>query len=104
MLAQGTYASVSLAALTTKRVDRFDCLAAALDEINEVWVRLVLRTRDKASADGFGRLFPWIGLSGPAYTCGFHGLHNTGELLGIWPTLIERERVEPGVRIEIIEA
>src|SRR5438105_4462113 len=23
--------------------------------------------------------FPWMGLSGPAYTCGFHGRHNTGE-------------------------
>jgi hypothetical protein len=77
--------------------------AAALDELNEVWVRLALRTRDKSAADGFGRLFPWMGLSGPAYTCGFHGLHNIGELLGIWPTLIARERVEPGIRIEIIE-
>jgi DNA-binding CsgD family transcriptional regulator len=35
MLAQGSYASVSLAALPSKRVDRFDSLAAALDEINE---------------------------------------------------------------------
>jgi len=73
------------------------------DELNEVWVRLVLRTREKAAADGFGRLFPWMGLSGPAYTCGFHGLHNTGELLGIWPTLIERDEVERDVRIAIIE-
>jgi hypothetical protein len=77
---------------------------ADVGELNEVWVRLVLRTRDKAAAEGFGRLFPWMGLSGPAYTCGFHGLHHTGELLGIWPTLIERERVEPQIRIEIIEA
>ena len=35
MLAQGSYASVSLTALPSKRVDRFDSLAAALDEINE---------------------------------------------------------------------
>jgi hypothetical protein len=74
------------------------------EALNEVWVRLVLRTRDKGAADGFGRLFPWMGLSGPAYTCGFHGLHNTGELLGIWPTLIAREHVEPRIRIEIIES
>jgi hypothetical protein len=74
------------------------------EELNEVWVRLVLRTRDKGAADGFGRLFPWMGLSGPAYTCGFHGLHNTGELLGIWPTLIARAHVEPRIRIEIIES
>ena len=77
-------------------------LPQKLDELNEVWVRMVMRTQHKAAADGFGRLFPWMGLSGPAYTCGFHGLHNTGELLGIWPTLVERERVEPAVRIEVI--
>ena len=40
------------------------------DEINEVWVRLVLRTGDKGAAAGFGRLFPWMGLSGPAGPCG----------------------------------
>jgi hypothetical protein len=78
-------------------------LPERLDELNEVWVRMVLRTREKSAADGFGRLFPWMGLSGPAYTCGFHGLHDTGELLGIWPTLVERERLEPGIAIEIIE-
>ena len=71
--------------------------------LNEVWVRMVLRTQDKAAADGFGRLFPWMGLSGPAYTCGFHGLHNTGELLGIWPTLVDRHLVEPNIRIEVID-
>jgi hypothetical protein len=71
--------------------------------LNEVWIRMVLRTQEKSAADGFGRLFPWMGLSGPAYTCGFHGLHNTGELLGIWPTLVDRNLVEPKVRIEVID-
>lgn len=74
----------------------------ALNALNEVWTRLVLRTPDKAAADGFGRLFPWLALSGPAYTCGFTGLHNTSELLGIWPTLIPRALVEPGVRVELL--
>lgn len=77
--------------------------AEALAELNEVWVRLVLRTRDKKAADGFGRLFPWMGLSGPAYTCGFHGLHNTSELLGIWPALIDRSLVEPNTRVELLQ-
>jgi len=75
----------------------------ALADLNEVWVRMVLRTRDKKAADGFGRLFPWMGLSGPAYTCGFHGLHNTSELLGIWPALIDRSLVEPNTRIEMVQ-
>jgi hypothetical protein len=72
-------------------------------ELNEVWVRLVLRTAERPVAEGFGRLFPWMALSGPAYTCGFSGLHAAGELLGIWPTLIEREAVEPNVIVEVIE-
>ncbi|MDW5443996.1 acyclic terpene utilization AtuA family protein [Polaromonas sp. SM01] len=75
----------------------------ALADLNEVWVRMVLRTQVKAAADGFGRLFPWMGLSGPAYTCGFHGLHNTSELLGIWPALIDRSLVEPQTRVEMLQ-
>jgi hypothetical protein len=77
--------------------------ADALNQLNEVWTRMVLRTPVKAAADGFGRLFPWLALSGPAYTCGFHGLHNTSELLGIWPTLVPRAAVEAGVRVELLE-
>ena len=75
-----------------------------LAQLNEVWVRMVIRTHSKAVADGFGRLFPWMALSGPAYTCGFHGLHAASELLGIWPTLIDRSRVEPRVQLEMLEA
>lgn len=75
---------------------------AALNGMNEIWTRLVLRTQSKAAADGFGRLLPWIGLSGPAYTCGFTGLHNTSELLGIWPTLVPRSLVEPGVTVAFL--
>jgi hypothetical protein len=74
----------------------------ALAELNEVWVRMVIRTPDKAVADNFGRLFPWMALSGPAYTCGFHGLNNSTELLGIWPALIDRQTVEAQVRVDII--
>lgn len=76
--------------------------AAALNDTNEIWTRMVLRTPTKAAADGFGRLFPWLALSGPAYTCGFTGLHNTSELLGIWPTLVPRAAVEAGVQIEFL--
>jgi hypothetical protein len=43
-----------------------------------------------------------MGLSGPAYTCGFTGLHNTSELLGIWPTLIPRAEVEAGVHMQML--
>ena len=76
--------------------------AGALNAMNEIWTRLVLRTPSKAAADGFGRLFPWLALSGPAYTCGFNGLHNTSELLGIWPTLIPRALVEPSIQVDVL--
>ena len=76
--------------------------AAALNGLNEIWTRMVLRTPAKAAADGFGRLFPWLALSGPAYSCGFTGLHNTSELLGIWPTLVPRAAVEAGVSVELL--
>jgi hypothetical protein len=72
-----------------------------LNERAEIWVRMVLRTRSKAVADGFGRLFPWMALSGPAYTCGFQGLNSSSALLGIWPTLIPRDRVQ--ARVDILE-
>ena len=77
-------------------------LPAELNEHNEIWVRMVLRTPSKAAADGFGRLFPWMALSGPAYTCGFQGMNNSSELLGIWPTLITRNQVQ--ARVEILES
>jgi hypothetical protein len=76
--------------------------AAALNGMNEIWTRMVLRTPVRAAADGFGRLFPWLALSGPAYTCGFNGLHNISELLGIWPTLVPRSAVEAGVTVELL--
>jgi hypothetical protein len=74
----------------------------ALNELNEIYVRMVLKTQAKSAADGFGRLFPWMGLSGPAYTCGFSGLHNTSELLGIWTGLINRDVVMPQVKVSLL--
>lgn len=76
----------------------------ALAELNEVWVRMAVRTQDKAVADGFGRLFPWMALSGPAYSCGFHGPNNSSELLGIWPALLDRQAVEAAVQVEVLQS
>ena len=45
-----------------------------------------------------------MALSGPAYTCGFQGLNNTSELLGIWPTLIDRTRVTAHVQMLEVQA
>ena len=73
----------------------------ALNELNEVWVRAVLRASDKRVAQAFGRLLPWQGLSGPAYTCGIQNLNSLSQLLGIWPTQIACHQVV--ARVDIVE-
>jgi hypothetical protein len=71
------------------------------DQLNECFLRMTVRTKDKRVADGFGRLFPWLGLSGPPYVGSMKGIQPAKELLGIWPTLISRELVEKNVKIEM---
>ncbi len=71
------------------------------DDLNECFLRMTVRTPDKRIADGFGRLFPWLGLSGPPYAGGFHGIERAKELLGIWPTLVRRELIESDVDIDV---
>jgi hypothetical protein len=71
------------------------------DHLNECFLRMTIRTQDKRVADGFGRLFPWLGLSGPPYLGGFQGIHGAKQLLGLWPTLVKRELVESAVAIDV---
>ena len=78
--------------------------ASRADELNEVWLRMAIRSADKRVADAFPRLFPWLALSGPPYMGGFHGVAPASQLLGLWPTRVRRELVEPRVTIDILEA
>ena len=71
------------------------------DELNECFLRMTIRTQDRRIADAFGRLFPWLGLSGPPYVGTMKGIQPAKELLGIWPTLVRREQVESRVTIEL---
>ncbi len=76
---------------------------AQRDALNEVYLRMAVRTRDKRLADGFGRLFPWLALSGPPFVGGRFGMQPATELLGIWPTLVRRELIERAVSVEVTE-
>jgi hypothetical protein len=71
------------------------------DQLNECFLRMTIRTKDRKVADAFGRLFPWLGLSGPPYVGSMKGIQPARELLGIWPTLVSRELVEKNVKIEV---
>ena len=74
------------------------------DQLNECFLRMTIRTQDKRIADGFGRNFPWLALSGPPFLGGFHGIQGAKELLGLWPTLVQRELVESRVEVSLEEA
>jgi hypothetical protein len=76
---------------------------AAREHLNEVWLRMAVRTRDKRVADSFPRQFPWLALSGPPYMGGFHGIAPASQLLGVWPTLAVREHIEAGVDVQVEE-
>ena len=71
------------------------------DQLNECFLRMSIRTPDRRVADGFGRLFPWLALSGPPYMGGFHGVERAKQLLGIWPTLVQRELIEARVEVTV---
>ncbi|MCX7960004.1 MAG: DUF1446 domain-containing protein [Burkholderiales bacterium] len=76
---------------------------AQREALNECFVRITVRTKDKKLADAFGRLFPWLGLSGPPYIGTMKGVQPAKELLGIWPTLVRRELVESKLEIALEE-
>ncbi|MEW6705850.1 MAG: acyclic terpene utilization AtuA family protein [Pseudomonadota bacterium] len=73
------------------------------DDLNEVWLRMAVRCADKRMADAFPRLFPWMALSGPPYMGGFHGIAPASQLLGLWPTRVQRERVEQALKVQLTE-
>jgi len=71
------------------------------DELNECFLRMTIRTKERKVADAFGRLFPWLGLSGPPYVGSMKGVQGAKELLGIWPTLAKRELIESKTDIAV---
>jgi len=71
------------------------------EELNEVYLRMVVRTPDKRLAEAFPRQIPWLGLSGPPTASGFSGIEPARALLGLWPTLARRELIESQVRVTV---
>jgi hypothetical protein len=71
------------------------------DQLNECFLRMTIRTQERKVADAYGRLFPWLGLSGPPYVGSMKGVQGAKELLGIWPALVRRELVESRVEIAV---
>jgi len=63
------------------------------DDVNEIWLRMAIRTSDKKHADAFPRLFPWLALSRPPFMGGFHGMHAASTLLALSSFLVSRQHI-----------
>ena len=77
---------------------------AHIDDLNEVYLRIVVRCADKKEAAKLGRLFPPLALSGPPFIGGAGGMMEPRGLLGIWPTLAPRTIIEEYVRVSVEES
>ncbi|MFZ5817248.1 MAG: acyclic terpene utilization AtuA family protein [Bacillota bacterium] len=73
------------------------------DAINEVRLRVAIRTDNKKDCEVLAREFPPLLLSGPPTASAVAGTPQPRELMGLWSALIPRELVEPGVRITVEE-
>lgn len=76
---------------------------AQIEALNEVYLKMSVRARERRMAEAFPRQFPWLALSGPPTASGFSGIEPARQLLGLWPTLVRRELVEPQVNISVTE-
>lgn len=71
------------------------------DNINEVRLRIAIRTQNKKDCEVLAREFPPLLLSGPPTASAVAGTPAPRELMGLWSTLIPRELIEPHVRITV---
>jgi hypothetical protein len=76
---------------------------ANVDDLNEVYLRIAVRCKDKKEAAKLGRLFPPLALSGPPFIGGAGGMIEPRGLLGIWPTLAPRTIIEEYVHVSVEE-
>lgn len=73
------------------------------EELNEVYLRMAVRTGSKEDAARLGRLVPPLMLSGPPAMGGFLGMMKPRELLGMWSCLVPRSIVESSVQVNVLE-
>ena len=73
------------------------------EDLNEVYLRMAVRSKTKQDAAQLSRLFPPLFLNGPPAAGGFYGNIPTRQLLGMWSALIPREVVESQVKIRVEE-
>lgn len=71
------------------------------DRVNEVYLRMTLRTATRGAADAFARLFPPLALSGPPTASGLFGVDRVRELFLPRTGLIPRPPLDRGIRVDV---
>lgn len=81
-----------------------EAIVGVPEKVNEVVVRLAVKDKDRATVDRFGKELAPLVTSGPPGVTGFAGGRpKATEVLGFWPALIPKDRVEARVEIEEVE-
>jgi len=73
-------------------------------DLNEVYLRVAVRTPDRRAAEQVSRLAVPLALGGPPTASGFIGFDRVRQLLGLWPSLVDRDLVDAGVTVRVQEA
>jgi hypothetical protein len=80
-----------------------ESLAREIEEINEVVLRIGVRSKDKYSVERFGKEIAPLILTGPPGVTGFAGGRpKPSEVVAYWPALIPKSAVKPEIFVEEI--
>lgn len=75
------------------------------DDIPEVEMRVAVRAEDKAPVEAFSRELAPLILTGPPSVTGFAGGRpRVQDIVAYWPALIDRNEIEPNLKVEVSEA
>lgn len=73
------------------------------EQVNEVRLRIAIRTQEKRDCEALAREFPPLLLSGPPTASAVAGTPAPRALMGLWSALVPRHLVEPHVQIAVEE-
>ena len=80
-----------------------ESLAREIEEINEVVLRIGVRSKDKYSVERFGKEIAPLILTGPPGVTGFAGGRpKPSEVVAYWTALIPKSAVKPEIFVEEI--
>lgn len=74
------------------------------EDLAEVQLRVGVRAREKAPVERFTREIAPLVLTGPPSVTGFAGGRpQVEEIVAYWPALVDRNEIEPQVRVDLLE-